>query len=112
MAGKKGMKQARPRTQEERDKYALARIEELLDSVALDGKNMKTWNPIRMRAIEIRYNKLRATLASTELTDKREGWIDVMKRLSESPNVVKEQRISESAAEQEQPITSGSNTTH
>jgi hypothetical protein len=81
MAGKKGMKQARPRTQEEKDKYALARIEELLDQ-AMEGKEIKKWNPIRMRAIEIRYNKLRASLSSTELTDKREGWVDVMKRLA------------------------------
>ena len=82
MAGKKGMKHRRPRTQVERDAYALARIEELLDQ-AIEGKTIEKWNPVRMRAIEIRYNKLRASLSSQELTDKREGWLDVMKRLSE-----------------------------
>lgn len=87
MAGKKGMKQARPRTQEERDRYALARIEELLDK-AIEGNDIKKWSPVRMRAIEIRYNKLRATLSSQELTDKREGWIDVMKRLAEKKSAV------------------------
>jgi predicted MPP superfamily phosphohydrolase len=82
MAGKKGMKQARPRTQEERDRYALSRIEELLDSVVLGGKNVAKWTPVRMQALKIRYDKLRATLGATEITDKREGWVDAMKRMA------------------------------
>lgn len=102
MAGKKGMKQARPRTQEEKDAYALARIEQLLDDVGLKGKNVAAWTPIRMRAIEVRYSKLRASLASTELTDKREGWSDLLKRVSHQ-----EQQVSKpdaEAAQEDRPL--------
>src|SRR5688572_25536356 len=87
VSGKKGMKHARPRTREEKDIYALARIEELLDGV-IEGSPVQSWDQIRMRALEIRYNKLRASLASTELTDKREGYADVLKRMSQGKQEV------------------------
>lgn len=109
MAGKKGMKQARPRTQEERDKYALARIEELLDS-AIEGKAPAKWNSVRMAALKIRYDKLRATLSSQELTDKREGWLDVMKRLAESKSHVQPQQSTATSSDvSDAPIVSETN---
>lgn len=67
MAGKKGMTQARSRTQAERDVQALNRIEQFLDSVQ-QGKNKKQVDPMRLKAAEIRYNKLRPALSAVEQT--------------------------------------------
>lgn len=68
MAGKKGATQARPRTAAERDIYALSRIEQFLDSIQ-QGKNKRPVDPIRLKAAEIRYNKLRPALSAVEQTN-------------------------------------------
>lgn len=65
MAGKKGMKHARPRTGKDRDSYAASRIEQMLDDhregkIKLDSGQLK--------AIEIRYSRLRPMLSAIEQT--------------------------------------------
>lgn len=80
MAGKKGMKHARPRTPEERDKYALSRIEHLIDKLA-ENTMLKCsacagdipWKDIPQTAVTMlmkRYDKLRATRTESEVTHK------------------------------------------
>lgn len=68
MAGKLGAKQARPKTQQERDVYALTKIEQILDSIGITQKK-KTIDPVRLKALEIRYNKLRPALSAVEQTN-------------------------------------------
>lgn len=105
MAGKKGMKHARPRTQEEKDKYALARIEELLDDVALKGKEVESWNPIRLQALKIRYDKLRAQLSASTITEKRELWTDFVSRAQDrlrNQQVTQDQRVAGSDQAQDE----------
>ncbi len=82
MAGKLGAKQARPKTQRERDQFALTKIEELLDS-AVQGRAIKKWTPQRLRAIEIRYSRLRPQLSAVEVADRREGWSDFLKKIEQ-----------------------------
>lgn len=82
MAGKKGMKQARPKTQEERDEYALNKIEYLLDKVIFAGKELSTWDATRMAALKIRYDKLRATKTQAEIT-KVAKWSDAIMNIQE-----------------------------
>jgi len=65
MAGVKGMKHSKPRPKKQRDEYALARIEELL-AKHMDGEI--ELSPTQLKAIEIRYARLRPTLASIEST--------------------------------------------
>lgn len=81
MAGIKGMKHKRPKTREERDDYALNKIEHLLDSVIFNGKQIAAWDQTRMAALKIRYDKLRATKSESEITDRREKWSDYVKRM-------------------------------
>jgi len=66
MAGKKGMKHRRPRTAKDRDIYAAARIEQILDA-AREGELELT--PARLKAIEIAYSRLKPTLAAIEQTN-------------------------------------------
>jgi len=68
MAGKKGATHARPRNQAERDLYALTKIEQILDDIGISEKK-KEINPIRLKALEIRYNKLRPALSAIEQTN-------------------------------------------
>lgn len=88
MAGKKGMTHARPRTQEERDLCAKTRIEQLLDDFLFTGKKPVGWDSLRLQALKIRYDKLRASLASAEITNKTEGLTDYLKRVAQSKQEV------------------------
>ncbi len=63
MAGIKGMRQSRARTDADRDTVALARIEQLLDEVATGTRRI---NEQRLSALKIRYDKLRPALSSIE----------------------------------------------
>lgn len=65
MAGVKGMKHRRPRSMKERNVYAAARIEQILDA-AREGEIELT--PARLKAIEIAYSRLKPTLAAVEQT--------------------------------------------
>lgn len=71
MAGKKGMKHARPRTVKDRDGYAASRIEQMLDDHR-EGK-IKL-DQTQLKAIEIRYARLRPVLSAVEqtITDPRD----------------------------------------
>lgn len=71
MAGIKGMKHSRPRTPKDRDGYAAARIEQLLDQ-AREGKLKLA--PDQLKAIELRYSRLRPMLSAVEqtVTDQRD----------------------------------------
>jgi len=68
MAGRKGSTHSRPRNQAERDIYALTKIEQILDDIGISEKR-KEINPVRLKALEIRYNKLRPALSSVEQTN-------------------------------------------
>lgn len=61
----KGAKTSRSKTQQERDTLAALRIEQLLDE-AREGKT--TLTPDRLKAIELRYSRLRPMLSSVEQT--------------------------------------------
>lgn len=61
------MTQKRERTEKERDGYALTRIEQLLDQ-ACEGKVQVDGS--RLKAMEIRYSRLRPSLSSIEQTNK------------------------------------------
>jgi hypothetical protein len=65
MAGRKGQQHRRPKTQRERDQYAITKIEELLDSVREGNESV---DAARLRAIELRYSRLRPLLSSVEQT--------------------------------------------
>lgn len=65
MSGIKGMKHRRPRTAKDRDGYASARIEQLLDD-AREGK-IKL-DAAQLKAMEIRYSRLRPMLSAVEQT--------------------------------------------
>ena len=65
MAGKKGMKHRRPRNKKERNVYAIARSEEILDQ-AREGEIELT--PAQLKAIELSYSRLKPTLAAVEQT--------------------------------------------
>lgn len=77
MAGKKGMKQSRPTTQVERDKIALARIENWMDEIQ-EGHvtcvkcrkqfEAKELQPSAVALIKARYDKLRPSLSAVEQT--------------------------------------------
>ncbi len=102
MAGKKGMKHRRPKTAEERDSYAKTKIEYLLDK-AIEGKAPGSWDNVRIMALKIRYDKLRPTLGATTVTERKEGWLDVMRRMSqEAKLVVQDQEQTENKPAQEQ----------
>lgn len=105
MAGKKGMKHARPKTREERDEYALNKIEHLLDNV-IDGEKLSTWDNIRMQALKIRYDKLRATRSENEINDKRsqQWWTGMMQKASERNQQVSEPKPVDPEPVQETPI--------
>jgi len=68
MAGKKGQKWSRPMTQHQRDSIALTKIEKFLDK-QIDGE-LKDWTPTRLKALEIRYNKLRPHLSAADINAK------------------------------------------
>ena len=76
MAGVQGMKHTRPMSAIQRDNLALANIEKMLDDQA-SGKIKLT--PERIKAIEIRYSRLRPTLSAVEQTT-----IDESAKLSEA----------------------------
>lgn len=63
------MTQKRERTGKEKDAYALARIEQLLDD-ACEGKSQVEGS--RLKAMEIRYSRLRPTLSAVEQTNHEE----------------------------------------
>lgn len=66
MAGKLGQKWSKPMTQHQRDSIALTKIEQFLDK-QIDGE-LSDWSPTRLKALEIRYNKLRPALSSADIT--------------------------------------------
>lgn len=66
MAGKKGQKWSRPMTPHQRDAIALTKIEKFLDK-QIDGE-LQDWSPTRLKALEIRYNKLRPALSAVDNT--------------------------------------------
>jgi hypothetical protein len=90
MAGKKGMKHARSKTQEERDVYALTKIEQLIDKLAentmlkcTDCAKDIPWKDIPSHAVTLlmkRYDKLRATKTEAEITHKS-SWTDALARV-------------------------------
>lgn len=65
MSGIKGMKHKKPRPKKQRDEYAIARIEELLTK-HMDGE-LKL-SPTQLKAMEIRYSRLRPVLSAIEST--------------------------------------------
>lgn len=91
MAGKKGMKQARPKTQEERDNIALGRIEYLIDQLTQNGiltcqdcGKAIPWKDINASAVSLvraRYDKLRATKTEATITHKS-SIVDVLREIS------------------------------
>jgi hypothetical protein len=97
MAGKKGMKHARPRTQDERDIYALGRIEYLIDQIvekhALTCQEcgghipIKDLSPAAVTLLKARYDKLRATKTEATITH-RTHWTDAITRVSQADQQV------------------------
>ena len=65
MAGKKGATWSKPMTRQQRDEIAVTKIENILDNHR-DGKNRLSIS--RLRAIELRYHKLRPSLSAVEQT--------------------------------------------
>lgn len=65
MSGVKGMKHRKPRPKKQRDEYAVARIEELLTK-HMDGEI--ELSATQLKAMEIRYSRLRPTLSAVEST--------------------------------------------
>lgn len=65
MAGVKGMKHRRARTPKDRDGYAAARIEQLLDDIR-EGKTKA--DASQLKAMELRYSRLRPMLSAVEQT--------------------------------------------
>ena len=59
------------------------KLEELLDQWALEGTGLKYVHPLRIKALQVRYDKLRGNLQSTELTDKRSTWTDLLQKLAD-----------------------------
>jgi hypothetical protein len=88
MAGKKGMKHARPRTQDEKDAYAVARIEQYIDSHVFQcdkckaALNLKDIPGPVATLLAKRYDKLRATKTEATVTHKT-SWIDTIKAASQ-----------------------------
>jgi len=63
MAGKKGQTWNKPMTEQQRDSIACTKIEKRLDD-HINGKNKLSIT--QLRAMELRYNKLRPSLSSVE----------------------------------------------
>ena len=89
MAGKKGMRHARPKTREEKDQYALNQIESWIDTQTLKCDKCKSdmhlseIKPAVAQLLKARYDKLRPTLASSEVKITTESMSDVLKRVAE-----------------------------
>ncbi len=89
MAGKKGMKHARPKTKEERDEYALNAIESYIDTHVLKCEKCRNdmqiaeLKPAVATLMMKRYDKLRATLSASEVKMRVETMSDVLKRISD-----------------------------
>jgi hypothetical protein len=66
VAGKKGQTWSKPMTKQQRDEIALTKIEKMLDDQR-DGVVELT--PIQLKALEIRYHKLRPSLSAVEQTN-------------------------------------------
>jgi hypothetical protein len=97
MAGKKGMKHRRPRTQEEKDTYALARIEQIYDEAMENhilrcekckGRvSLKDVPPHIITLMNKRYDKLRATKTEATITHKQ-GWTEAIAKVSQADQQV------------------------
>lgn len=87
MAGKKGMHKntyARPEALERiRERIKNSQIADRLIKHALGEIEM---TPSQVTAAQVLLRKIMPDLAATELTDKREGWIDALKRIQERLN--------------------------
>lgn len=104
MAGKPGMhKRSYMRAdavERIRDRIKNSQIAERLVKHALGEVEM---SPSQVQAATTLLRKVMPDLASQEITDKREGWLDVMKRLAE----LRQQRAMEDPQEapQQTPLT-------
>lgn len=93
MAGKKGMKQARPRNQEEKDIYALARIEQYIDSHVFKCDKCKSDMNLKDMAGPVatllakRYDKLRASKTESVITHKT-SFIDALTKIQQQDHTV------------------------
>ncbi len=91
MAGKKGMKHRRGRTQEERDKYALARIEQIYDSTVdsiiecplCRTEHKMEIDSVKAKLLADRYATLRPKLSSSEVKMQVQSMSDVLKEISD-----------------------------
>lgn len=101
MAGKPGMhKRTYMRAdalERIRDRIKNSQIAERLVKHALGEVEM---TPSQVQAAQVLLRKVMPDLAATELTDRREGWIDVMKRLASSENRVSPSQQTPVIAEQ------------
>lgn len=96
MAGKKGMKQARPRTQEERDNLALLRIEQVYDTQVhsliicpeCNAKHeFREPSAVQAKMLADRYRTLRPTLASTDMRVQTSTYADDILKLQQADPV-------------------------
>jgi hypothetical protein len=97
MAGKKGMKHARPRTQEERDVYATSRIEHVIDTFAekyllhcakcREEIDLKDIPAAMATLLKARYDKLKPTKTEATITH-RTHWTDAITRVSQADQQV------------------------
>ena len=88
MAGKKCMVHRRPRTQAERDVYALTKIEQYIDSHILRCDKCKAEmrlqdiSPTVASLLNKRYDKLRPSLSQTSVTATVTSFVDVLDRIA------------------------------
>lgn len=99
MSGVKGMKHRRPRQQGHKDAIAASRIEQILDDQydpEKRGKEGHKLSQAALKALEIRYSRLRPTLAAVEQThvderDKSDPTVvmtSLVSRLMQKPELV------------------------
>ena len=108
MAGKRGMKHLRGKTREERDQYALLKMEQFIDTHSLYCEGCKSEmhlediKPVVATLMMKRYDKLRATLASSTVEIRGESMSDVLKRIAERKQLQDAPGSTESAPVQDQ----------
>lgn len=83
MAGVKGAVHYKAMGRDARDAMALASIEKILDNQHLTRKPAKL-DPVRLKALELRYSRLRPVLSAVENTS-----VDATSKLSESDIMAK-----------------------